>query len=148
MGMKTKREPLALSCRRIMILADVVALRYGLKKVERRDVRWMYDSRVPMPVITRCAEGDLWVDKYYIAYKLMDNVVRYAYLTRHHIHEEMTSFAEVAKARGKVNRIAPDIRSAFDKAYLHMEGNRKNIWISGEVERTEKSRRSSTRMAP
>jgi hypothetical protein len=54
----------------------------------------------------------------------------------------MTSFAEVAQARGKVNRIAPDIRNAFDKAYRHMEDDRKNIWISGEIARVDKSRLS------
>ena len=140
--MKTTRNPRALSCRQIIALADAVVRKHGLKRVEHAAVRRMYDARMPMPLITRCVDGELWVDKYYVAYRLDDYVTRYAYLTHYHIREEMDSYAEASMARGEVKEIPLDIHKAFQRAYRLMERNGKNIWISSEFAGVDKSRLS------
>lgn len=45
-------------------------------------------ERLYLPIHLENGNGQIWVDRYYIAYMLRDNVVRYVYLTKRYIREE------------------------------------------------------------
>ena len=47
----------------------------------------MYAQATPVPITLENENGQLWVDKYYLAYRLLDGVTHYVYLSRTHIRE-------------------------------------------------------------
>ena len=54
------------------------------------DPRLANEVRIPIPQIYQGADYRLWIDRYYIAaQRLADERIRYAYLTRIHIHSEL-----------------------------------------------------------
>ena len=62
----------------------------GVSIPKRKRLRRMLKRRIPIPQIYQGADYRLWIDRYYIAaQRLADESVRYAYLTRIHIHSEL-----------------------------------------------------------
>ena len=82
--MMRNKLPQALPCLQITGLAAQVAEKYGLRPVPYSALRRVYDTRFPLPVQTRSPNGQMWVDRYYIAWQLGSGPVRYGYLTRRH----------------------------------------------------------------
>ena len=85
-------KPQALPCLQITDLAAQIAEKYGLRPVPYSALRRVYDTRFPLPVQTHSPNGQMWVDRYYIAWQLGSGPVRYGYLTRRHIFEELTAY--------------------------------------------------------
>ena len=74
------------------------AIRKALEKYSLPEQEWelyaldqqINDRGVPIPQIYQGADYRLWIDRYYIAaQRLADESIRYAYLTRIHIHSEL-----------------------------------------------------------
>ena len=61
-----------LGCSHIQRLAEYVAAEYGLPRVDRALVCRMYAQAMPIPISLENEKGQLWVDKYYLAYRLLD----------------------------------------------------------------------------
>ena len=88
-----------LGCSHIQRLAEYVAAEYGLPRVDRKHVRRMYAQATPIPITLENENGQLWVDKYYLAYRLLDGVTHYVYLSRTHIREEYRNYQAAAASR-------------------------------------------------
>ena len=65
--MMRARKPVKLPCKQIFAMAREVAQQYGLRAVPYAAIRFMYDAPFPLPIHTCGENGELWVDKYYIA---------------------------------------------------------------------------------
>ena len=119
-----------LTCPELAALADAVCDRFDLKRVAYADVRRMYGEAMPCPLRTRCGAGDLWVDKYYLAYQLQDDMLRYAYLTRTHRREEAESYAEAARTRGREICLPAAVTVAFRQASCSANLYRSDTWVN------------------
>ena len=113
-------KPQALPCLQITGLAAQIAEKYGLRPVPYSALRRVYDTRFPLPVQTRSPNGQMWVDRYYIAWQLSGGPVRYGYLTRRHIFEELTAYRAAACLRGTPVLLPADIGAAFSSALRQM----------------------------
>ena len=118
--MMRNKLPQALPCLQITGLAAQVAEKYDLRPVPYSALRRVYDTRFPLPVQTRSPNGQMWVDRYYIAWQLGSGPVRYGYLTRRHIFEELTAYRAAARLRGTPVLLPADIGAAFSSALRQM----------------------------
>ena len=64
--------------------------------------------------------------------------VRYGYLTRRHIFEELTAYRAAARLRGTPILLPADIGAAFSSALRQMRLQEKNIWISPRLNKSER----------
>ena len=122
-----------LTCYEILDIADCIADRYALKKVNPAHFRKRYDKDIPIPLMTLSMNGCLWADRYYAAYALNGQPVRYAYVTRGHIMEEMASFKALARCRENPKKLPDDIRTAFRIALRAMVKTGKEYHIYEEI---------------
>ena len=75
--MMRNKLPQALPCLQITGLAAQVAEKYDLRPVPYSALRRVYDTHFPLPVQTLSPNGQMWVDRYYIAWQLGGGPVRY-----------------------------------------------------------------------
>ena len=68
--MMRNKLPQALPCLQITGLAAQVAEKYDLRPVPYSALRRVYDTHFPLPVQTLSPNGQMWVDRYYIAWQL------------------------------------------------------------------------------
>ena len=84
---RPNREPL--DADEVIAYAIALAKNLGVSIPKRKRLRRMLKRRIPIPRIYQGADYRLWIDRYYIAaQRLADESIRYAYLTRIHIHSE------------------------------------------------------------
>ena len=131
-------KPQALPCLQITELSAQIAEKYGLRPVPYSALRRVYDTRFPLPVQTRSPNGQMWVDRYYIAWQLGGGPVRYGYLTRRHIFEELAGYRAAAHLRGTPVLLPADVGAAFSSALREMRLQEKNIWISPRLNKSER----------
>ena len=131
-------KPQALPCLQIADLSEQIAETYGLRAVPYSALRRMYDTRFPLPLQTRSPSGQMWVDRYYIAWQMGGGPVRYGYLTRRHIFEELAGYRAAARLRGMSVLLPADIGAAFSYALREMRLQEKNIWISARLNKSER----------
>lgn len=136
--MMRNKLPQALPCLQITGLAAQVAEKYDLRPVPYSALRRVYDTRFPLPVQTRSPNGQMWVDRYYIAWQLGGGPVRYGYLTRRHIFEELTAYRAAARLRGTPVLLPADVGAAFSSALRQMRLQENNIWISPRLNKSER----------
>ena len=136
--MMRNKLPQALPCLQITGLAAQVAEKYDLRPVPYSALRRVYDTHFPLPVQTLSPNGQMWVDRYYIAWQLGGGPVRYGYLTRRHIFEELTAYRAAARLRGTPILLPADIGAAFSSALREMRLQEKNIWISARLNKSER----------
>ena len=85
---RPNREPL--DADEVISYALVLAGDLGVSIPKRKRLHRMLKRRIPIPQIYQGADYRLWIDRYYIAaQRLADESIRYAYLTRIHIHSEL-----------------------------------------------------------
>ena len=85
---RPNREPL--DADEVIAYAIALAKDLGVLIPKRKRLHRMLKRRIPIPQIYQGADYRLWVDRYYIAaQRLADESIRYAYLTRIHIHSEL-----------------------------------------------------------
>ena len=113
-------------------LARKVAERYGLTWVDYGRVQKQYRARYSLPVVAENDNGTLWIDRYYIAYQLDDGDVRYIYLTKYHIREEVCSYRAASEARNIKADLPAVIKRQFARALKRMAKDASDIWISPE----------------
>lgn len=85
---RPNREPL--DADEVIAYAIALAKDLGVLIPKRKRLHRMLKRRIPIPQIYQGADYRLWIDRYYIAaQRLADESIRYAYLTRIHIHSEL-----------------------------------------------------------
>ena len=128
-----------LPCGVIVMISNRVAVEFDLAEVPRGAIRRMYDED-GLPLVYINENGRLWIDKYYIAYSLRDEVVRYVYLTHHHIKEEYRGYAAVAKERKESIQMPVEIKKAFDRAAVAMFLKGRMCWVEKKYHENPLSR--------
>ena len=118
-----------LGCSHIQRLAEYVAAEYGLPRVDRKHVRRMYAQATPIPITLENEHGQLWVDKYYLAYRLLDGVTHYVYLSRTHIREEYRNYHAAAASRDQHFAMPVEYQRIFHKTGFSMFLAGHQIWI-------------------
>ena len=118
-----------LGCSHIQRLAEYVAAEYGLPRVDRKHVRRMYAQATPIPITLENEKGQLWVDKYYLAYRLPDGVTHYVYLSRTHIREEYRNYKATAASRDQHFAMPVEYQRIFHKTGFSMFLAGHQIWI-------------------
>lgn len=129
-----KRTPCApdlvkelLPCGVIIMISNRISAEYGLPEAPKGAIRRMYDED-GLPLVYENENGRLWVDKYYVAYNLCDEGIRYAYLTHHHIKEEYSGYAAAAKARKEPTHLPVEIMKEFNRAAVAMFLKGRRCW--------------------
>jgi len=86
----------------------------------------------PMPLHFSRDGAEVWLDKYYAAYRRGKGEVKYVYLTLRHISEEEEDRAEYEKERGFARPFPDEIEKAFSCARWEME-RRGCAYLCGEI---------------
>ncbi len=74
----------------IIGLASLVASDLGIKRLDESALLMNLEKNPVMPSIISDGCGQLWVDRYYVAYSLSeDTFVHYVYITPEHASEEL-----------------------------------------------------------
>ena len=124
----------ALSIREILVTANDVADRHGLCRPSLLRMLKEFNGKYPLPMVLKNGNGTLWVDRYYAAYRLSGQTdVRYVYITKYHILEEVYSYKAASKLRHIQVKLPGDIQKQFAYALKHMNGN---IWVDPEYAMT------------
>ena len=100
-----------------------------MPRVDRKHVRRMYAQATPIPITLENENGQLWVDKYYLAYRLLDGVTHYVYLSRTHIREEYRNYQAAAASRDQRFAMPMEYQRIFHKAGFSMFLAGYQIWI-------------------
>ena len=116
---RPNREPL--DADEVISYALVLAGDLGVSIPKRKRLHRMLKRRIPIPQIYQGADYRLWVDRYYIAaQRLVDESVRYVYLTRIHIRSEMLADQRM-KRLYDVPLLDSEARAQFIAARCAME---------------------------
>ena len=116
---RPNREPL--DADEVISYALVLAGDLGVSIPKHRRLRRMLKRRIPIPQIYQGADYRLWIDRYYIAaQRLADESIRYAYLTRIHIHSELLADQRMKRLYG-VPLLDSAARGQFVAARCAME---------------------------
>ncbi|HPJ02484.1 MAG TPA: hypothetical protein PKU80_06565 [Candidatus Limiplasma sp.] len=129
MHSRERKALVCLTCPELYALMKVVCTRFGLMRLAYADIRQLHGTATPLPLHTQSDTGYLWVDKYYLAYQLDADVLRYAYLTRTHVREEMRSYFEAADERARSVRLPTTVAVAFKKASCNANQYRPETWV-------------------
>lgn len=118
-----------LGCSQIQWLAEYVAAEYGLPRVDRKHVRRMYAQVTPIPISLENEKRSAVGDKYYLAYRLLDGVTHYVYLSRTHIREEYRNYQAAAASRDQRCAVPVEYQRIFHKTGFSMFLAGHQIWI-------------------
>ena len=126
---KGKRLPF----QRLLALGRAVAAAHSLSMPSVQRLRLRHSERVPIPSVTTNGHGTLWIDRDYIAYALVDEIVRYVYVTRTHAKEEIASYATLRKLRSAEAAVrnsepiqdSPAHDELERRAFLSIQGGRR-----------------------
>ncbi len=119
----------------VLQLANAACEKYKFPKLIGAELNAMYTTKkIVPPVIRRTETGTLWVDKWYVALQIGDDDVKYLYLTRHHINEEVASYRRVKKLRDNAPSLPADIMEQFRAAYNCMKTTEQYIYFSEDAE--------------
>ena len=129
--MKHEKIVDSLTARSIMKLSRKIARRYGLRMPDPDELHKQYKSRYPLPCVTKTDAGEMWTDRYYLAYQLIGmDAPKYVYLTKTHILEEKVSYRSASKLRGTNVSVPISILSQFKTAYASMRYNGIELWLA------------------
>lgn len=117
--------------RHLTRIVQSVAAQYGFECPSRDRLSRMYNASryTQLPIIVDSERGRLWVDKYYIAFRLGESDIRYVYISKHHIYEEQGAFSAAAKARGIRSQIPRDVLDNFRVARKYMAYKGRHYWV-------------------
>lgn len=120
----------ALNVREIFFIARDIAGKHHLGCPCHLEMLQTMRGKYFPPIVRKNGNGTIWVDRYYVAYRLYESSeVRYVYMTRYHILEEVYSYKAASKLRNIQVKLPADIQKQFAYALKHMDGN---IWTDPE----------------
>lgn len=120
----------SLNVREILVIARVIAVKHHLSCPGHLEMLQTMRGKYSPPIVRKNGNGTIWVDRYYVAYRLYESSeVKYVYMTRYHILEEVYSYKGASKLRNATVKLPADIQKQFAYALKHMDGN---IWIDPE----------------
>ncbi|MBR5984823.1 MAG: hypothetical protein IK019_00275 [Clostridia bacterium] len=120
----------ALNVREIFFIARDIAGKHHLSCPSHMEMLQAMRGKYSPPIVRKNGNGTIWVDRYYVAYRLYESSeVKYVYMTRYHILEEVYSYKAASKLRDKQVKLPADIQKQFAYALKHMDGN---IWTDPE----------------
>ncbi len=124
------REITSLNSLQVYNLAKALAEKHGLRKPDYAVLRREMFGNYPQPVILDSPRGRLWVDRFYVAWQSADSAtVKYVYVAKHHILEELSSYRRAAK-RGNAKHAMPlEIARQFRIIHNKMLASGTEIWI-------------------
>ncbi len=108
----------------LCLLSREICARCNLTPVRYRRLMDMYFSPVPQPIVLRMGGARVWIDKYYAAYMLSDGLIRYVYVSRHHIAEEREGLSAVRAERKLLLRLPAEVEHCFAVAQKRMDAAR------------------------
>ena len=108
----------------------------GAKAPPRERLLMLRCAKVPQPLVINGGLGRVWVDKYYLAYRLAGGKVRYVYITRRHICEELESIRELERERGMSFRLPREISAQFALALERMDKSGRMFALVGVPEQS------------
>ena len=133
--MPSKKDAPCMPQHMLLQLANVMANRYGFRRIMLNELTTMYSrTKIPLPIMLRNRDGTLWVDRYYLAVQHEDEDVRYVYLTEAHIREEMYNYRVLKNCRENPPTLPKDIAAQFRLALRRMHASGVPIYVSSEVE--------------
>ncbi len=120
----------SLNVREILVIARDIAVKHHLSCPGHLEMLRTMRGKYSPPIVRKNGNGTIWVDRFYVAYRLYESSeVRYVYMTRYHILEEVYSYKAASKLRNKQVKLPADIQKQFAYALKHMDGN---IWTDPE----------------
>ena len=120
----------SLNVREILVIARDIAVKHHLSCPCHLEMLRTMRGKYSPPIARKNRNGTIWVDRYYAAYRLSgSSEVKYVYMTRYHILEEVYSYRAASKLRNATVKLPADIQKQFAYALKHMDGN---IWIDPE----------------
>ena len=120
----------SLNVREILVIARDIAVMHHLSCPSHLEMLQTMRGKYSPPIVRKNSNGTIWVDRYYVAYRLYESSeVKYVYMTRYHILEEVYSYKAASKLRNIQVKLPADIQKQFAYALKHMDGN---IWIDPE----------------
>ena len=120
----------ALNVREILVIARYIAVKHHLSCHSHMEMLRTMRGKYSPPIVRKNGNGTIWVDRYYAAYRLSgSSEVKYVYMTRYHILEEVYSYKAASKLRNTQVKLPADIQKQFAYALKHMVGN---IWVDPE----------------
>ncbi len=126
-------NPVCLHFIKVFRMTKYLARKYGLPLPNYDALKRTYTQKYAGPLLLHNANGRLWSDRYYIAYQLESTgELKYVYLTKYHIHEELISYRQAAKERDTENLMPKDVKRIFSKTVRIMNGEGTDIWIDEE----------------
>ena len=105
----------------------------SLKQVSGAYVEGVYPSQ---PLVLSGENGTLWVDRYYAAYQDRDGLLRYAYISKKHVSEEVNAWRAANRA------LPPDVEAAMRPAVKKMRMSGTAFWLDSALAPPLRSARS------
>ena len=128
--MKYSNDGSCLTPAQLYALGIRLAQRYAPGSVTRALISSLYEKPIPMPVIIRRGQTQLWIDRHYAAVETKDLPVTYVYITKMHIFEERRSYRDAAKeSNDETIKLPADIARQFKTAGKAMLASGTKIWV-------------------
>ncbi len=108
-----------LAYEQIIELANMVAADINIPHIPEDQLRNHLSENPPMPKLIQNSAAQLWIDRYYIAFSLMEeSCAHYIYIAEQHAREELQDMsARIRKAADEVERsFLKNIRYQLKKA--------------------------------
>ncbi len=124
------RELASLNSMQVYAIGKHIALKHDLPPPDYGEMRVAMLGPFPQPIVLENCNGTLWVDRFYIAFQREKSPdVKYVYLTKHHLLEEVSGYKKASKARGITVVLPRSIARQFKVALFKMRAAGTEIWI-------------------
>ena len=130
--MEADRQPACLSEEEILHIAERIARRNHLPKINTRRLHRAYeDPDGHGAYILWNDDGMLWMDRYYVAFTRDDSFAQYVYIAQYHLAEEMEAL-KAASDRSLFFTQAAEARYYFREPAIYMSEHGTEIWVAPE----------------
>lgn len=120
----------SLNAMQVFNIAKYIARKYGLRLPDYCRMRSEMSGKIPQPIILDSNNGRMWVDRYYVAYQLDGMAeVKYVYIAKHHVLEEISGYRQASKLRGEDFKPSNGILRQFKRARGEMLAKGCQIWV-------------------
>ena len=107
---------------------------YDLPRLEEDELYALSHADIPIPMVKHNGAGTVWYDPLYCAYRLTDQPVKYVYISKRHIIEEIRSYRTAAALRHTKIALPPQIMRQFLTAYKFMKARGCDVWTESRYE--------------
>lgn len=120
----------SLNAMQVFNIAKYIARKYRLRLPDYCRMRSEMSGKIPQPIILDSNNGRMWVDRYYVAYQLDGMAeVKYVYIAKHHVFEEISSYRQASKLRSEDFKPSNGILQQFKCARWEMLAKGCQVWV-------------------